>query len=431
MLKSESRVCVIGAGPCGLATLKNLLVQDIKNVVVFEKNNQLGGNWIYNENNRHSSVYETTHLISSKHLSSFEDFPMPDHYPDYPSHHQVLKYFQDYAAHFDLVSHIKFNTEVLAVNYKSALSHWELSYADENGDHTGIFDYVLVANGHHWSPFTPQYPGEFQGEILHAHSYKKAAPFKNKKVLIVGAGNSACDIAVDIARVASSTTVSTRQGQHIFPKFIFGKPTDVLYRKIAWLPFRVQQQLAKWVLRMVQGRYEKYQLPTPLNKPLSTHPTINSELLYFIRHGKIAIRGKIQCFDEDTVHFSDGTCETFDTVIFATGYIIEFPFFETSFLDYRQVQEIPLYLKMMHPELENLYFIGLFQPQGCIWPLADYQARLAAQIIAGKLERPANVLAEIQKESARSKHRFDSSPRHVPEVDCRRFRKQLLQELAK
>ena len=86
---------------------------------------------------------------------------------------------------------------------------------------------------------------------------------------------------------------------------------------------------------------------------------------------------------------------------------------------------------MMHPELENLYFIGLFQPQGCIWPLADYQARLAAQIIAGKLQRPANVLAKIQKESARSKHRFDSSLRHVPEVDCRRFRKQLLQELAK
>ncbi len=422
---------MIGAGPCGLATIKNLLAQDIRNVVVFEKNNQLGGNWIYDENNHHSSVYETTHLISSKHLSSFEDFPMPDDYPDYPSHHQVLNYFKAYAAHFALVPYIKFNTEVLEVKYKQALSHWELSYADEHGHHTEIFDYVLVANGHHWSPFTPQYPGEFRGEILHAHSYKNAAPFKHKKVLIVGAGNSACDIAVDIARVASSTTVSTRQGQHIFPKFIFGKPTDVLYRKIAWLPFRVQQQLAKWVLRIVQGRYAKYQLPNPINKPLSTHPTINSELLYFIRHGKIKIRGKIQSFDKDTVHFSDGSCEEFDTVIFATGYMIDFPFFEATFLDYRQAQEIPLYLKMMHPELENLYFIGLFQPQGCIWPLADHQARLAAQIIAGKLQRPANVLAKIQKESARSKQRFDGSPRHVPEVDCRRFRKQLLQELGR
>lgn len=429
MLKSEIRVCVIGAGPCGLTTIKNLLAQGISNVVVFEKNNQLGGNWVYDEFNHHSSVYETTHLISSKQLSSFEDFPMPDDYPDYPSHHQVLNYFKAYADHFGLVPYIRFNTSVLTVNKALQLSSWEVHYENDKGQQQESFDYVLVANGHHWSPFIPEYSGRFQGELLHAHDYKKAAPFKNKRVLVVGAGNSACDIAVEIARVAAKTTLSTRQGQHIFPKFIFGKPTDILYGKISWLPFRVQQPLAKWVLRVIQGRYEKYQLPTPVTKPLSTHPTINSELLYAIRHGKIKTKGKIGSFAADRVHFSDGSYDSFDTIIFATGYKIDFPFFSSSFIDYSQATEIPLYLKMLHPEWETLFFIGLFQPQGCIWPLADYQARVAANIISGKLKRPTDLVDKIQRECDRSKACFDRSLRHALEVDCRRFRKQLLQEL--
>lgn len=429
MLKSEIKVCVIGAGSCGLTTIKNLLAQGINNLVVFEKNNQLGGNWVYDEHNNHSSVYETTHLISSKQLSSFEDFPMPDDYPDYPSHHQVLQYFKAYADHFGLVPYIRFNTSVLAVKRAVQSSSWEVNYEDDKGQQQENFDYVFVANGHHWSPLIPEYSGKFQGERLHAHDYKKAAPFKNKKVLVVGAGNSACDIAVEIARVATSTTLSTRQGQHIFPKFIFGKPTDILHRKISWLPFQVQQTLAKWVLRVIQGRYAKYQLPIPITKPLSAHPTINSELLYAIRHGKIMTKGKIDSFATDMVYFSDGSCASFDTIIFATGYKIDFPFFLSSFIDYNQATEIPLYLKMMHPEWETLFFIGLFQPQGCIWPLADYQARIAAHIISGKLKRPTDLADKIQRECDRSKACFDRSLRHALEVDYRRFRKQLLQEL--
>lgn len=423
--QNPPRIAVIGAGPCGLAIAKNLLEQGIQTFTVFEKNARLGGNWFFDETNDHSSVYETTHLISSKRLSAYEDFPMPKEYPDYPSHRQLLHYFESYAEHFNLLSHIEFNTTVLEV-VRQANQQWLIKYRCAEMEYQACFDYLFVANGHHWDPALPNYTGTFKGQILHSHAYKKAASFKDQRVLVIGAGNSACDIAVEIARVAVKTCISIREGQHIFPKFIFGKPTDVAFSKISWMPFWCQQHIAHRVLRIVQGRYAKYHLPTPACKPLKTHPTINSELLYFIRHGKVLPRGPIHHFDDQNVHFSNGQQEAFDTIIFATGYHIRFPFFARDFLDYQGKMTIPLYLKMLHPQYNNLFFIGLFQPQGCIWPLADHQARIAARLIAGRLKRPAQLDTKIQREQHHSKRSFKQSPRHVLEVDYHRFRQQLL-----
>lgn len=419
---------MLGAGPCGLTAVKNLLQQGLTSMTVFEKNKQLGGNWLFSEENDHSSVYETTHSISSKHLSAYEDFPMPDDYPDYPSHTQLLAYFNAYADHFEIKPFIKFNTCVLSVTPRSN-HQWLVTYQDEHGQHDELFDHILVANGHHNAPLIPHYSGDFQGDILHSHHYKKASPFKDKRVLVVGGGNSACDIAVEVARIASKTSISMRNAQHVFPKFIFGKPTDVAFSQIHWLPFWCRQYIAKWTLRILQGRYAKYHLKKPTHKPLTTHPTINSELLYFIRHGKVSTRDEIKCFDGTQVCFSDNQKETFDTIIFATGYNIQFPFFPQELIDYQKSTDISLYLKMMHPELKTLYFIGLFQPQGCIWPLADLQAKIAAQIISGAISRPNDIPSKIIKETKLAQRRFKRSLRHALEVDYHDFRKQLLKQL--
>ena len=356
---------------------------------------------------------------------------MPADYPDYPSHSQLLKYFNDYAKHFGVNKYIRYNTTVEQVTHQGDANQWHVVYRDETGQHEATFDYLLVANGHHWDPLMPSYPGTFSGSVLHAHQYKKAASYANKRVLVVGGGNSACDVAVEVARVASKTCISMRKGQHIFPKFIFGKPTDIAFSKIDWMPLWCRQLLTGIVVRILQGRYAKYKLKKPMGKPLEVHPTINSELLYFIRHGKIFPREGIERFDGDSVYFVNGLKEEFDAIIFATGYRTHFPFFSKDLIDYSTLTHIPLYRKMIHPVFDNLYFIGLFQPQGCIWPLADYQAKIAAGIIAGTLKSPSDLIHEIEKEIKKSHHCFKQNTRHALEVNYKTFREQLLKELMK
>lgn len=421
-------ICIIGAGPSGIAAIKNIQEQGLSNITVFEKNNQVGGNWVYNEHNTHSSVYETTHIISSKRWSEFEDFPMPEEYSDYPSHAQLLQYFNSYVQHFDLMKYIRFNTCVIKVS-RTDEQKWHILYEDPEGTHDAIFDYLLIANGHHWDPYLPKYPGEFAGEALHSHQYKKASVFKDKRVLVVGGGNSACDVAVEISRISERTSISMRRGCHIFPKFIFGKPTDVAVAKIQWMPPWLRQKFISVIVRCLQGRYAKYKLMKPDCGPLEIHPTINSELLYFIRHGKINTRSGITRFEGNTVHFTDGSAEDFDTVIFATGYQISFPFFDKSYLDFSNSTKIPLYRKMIHPDFDNLYFIGLCQPQGCIWPLADYQSKIVGRIIAGTLKRPEKLHKKIAQEINKPHYRFKSNMRHALEVDYHMFRRELLDML--
>lgn len=426
--RSAIRIAVIGAGASGLAAVKNLQEQGLTNITVFEQYHQIGGNWAFSEDNAHSSVYETTHVISSRGWSQFEDFHMPFEYPDYPSHAQVLSYFQNYAKHFNLLQYIRFNTKVQNASRRPD-GKWKLIVQDADGDHALEFDYLLVANGHHSDPLMPAYPGTFTGELLHAHAYKKAANYKNKKVLVVGGGNSGCDIAVEISRVNKQTFISLRRGYNIFPKFILGKPTDSAFVKIRWLPVWLRQAIIARVIKTVQGKYSKYKLKKPEGGPLEQHPTINSELLYFIRHGKIKSRPGIARFDGKVVHFTDGTFEEFDTVIFATGYKISFPFFSKDLLDFSGSTQIPLYRKMMHKEYENLYFIGLCQPQGCIWPLADFQSKIAARIIAGTLSRPKNLDKKIAHEMKNPHYKFKAHTRHAIEVDYHMFRRELKQML--
>lgn len=425
--KKSPTICIIGAGPCGLTAAKNLLQEGLTNFDVFESFSRVGGNWVYEEH-PHSSIYETTHIISSKRLSEFEDFPMPDEYPDYPSHQQILTYFENYAHSFGVIPYIQFNTTVLSVS-PSDNKKWKVVFNRASVTQEKFYDYVLVANGHHWDPYQPVVNGHFSGDILHAHAYKKASAFKDRRVLVVGGGNSACDIAVEISRVASKTCISMRRGQHIFPKFILGKPTDIAFAKVKWMPLWSRQWLARGMIRLLQGRYAKYHLKKPTCKPLEIHPTINSELLYFIRHGKIKTHSGIQYFDDQTIYFDNGNHDVFDTVIFATGYQISFPFFDKHLIDFSEVTRIPLYRKMVHLDYDNLFFIGLFQPQGCIWPLADYQAKIAAKFISGNLTPPSNLLNKIQKEMRESQSTFKNNRRHALEVDYQTFRRQLRKEL--
>lgn len=425
------RICVIGAGPCGLTALKNLLAAGLDDVVCHEESATVGGNWVFDEEPDRTSVYDSTHIISSKSMSEFEDYPMPRHYPDFPSHRQIRAYFEDYAAHFRLLSPIRLRSRVNQASLRPD-GRWSVAAAGPCGSSEEVFDDLVVATGHHRDPYIPQYPGRFTGEILHSREFKRPDPFRNKRVLVVGAGNSACDIAVDVARVGEKTCLSVRRGCYILPKLVMGRPVDVAYRRVRRrVPHLLLQPFLEAFVRFLVGRWESYGLPRPQGRLFETHLTLNSNLLPALRDGAVLARAGIDRFDGSLVHFCDGTVEAFDTIIWGTGFRTSFPFLDRSVLDWETSHPPPLYLKMMHRRIANLFFIGLFQPIGCIWRLADPQARIAALQIAGRLERPRDIDARIDREMRSPHWRFERSARHAVEVDYHDFRRELMRELAR
>lgn len=406
------RIAIIGAGCSGLAALKSLLESGLTDLVCFEKNDQIGGNWVYTAGESHSSVCETTHIISSKHLSQYSDFPMPDHYPDYPSHREVLDYFRAYAQEFDLDRFIRFNTEVKSAE-KIAGERWRLTIGDDSVEE---FDCLMVANGHHSVPRHPAWKNDFSGKYLHSHNFKNNRDMADQRVLVIGGGNSGCDCAVESSRVAERVDISIRSPQYIVPKFFLGKPTDTFAANMLWLPRSVQNLLHRLSLRIQVGDYRDYGLPRPPFAPTQAHPTVNSELLDKIRHGKVHPRPGVSRVQGSTVHFTDGKSADYDTIVAATGYKMRFPFFSSNFLDWEDATNVPLYLRVFHPEHKSLFFIGLVQPQGSVWPLSEAQSRLVARLLTGRWALPDNWQQLAHAEGQAIEREFVKSPRHSVEV---------------
>lgn len=377
------RVCVIGAGPCGLATVKNLLAEGVTDVVCHEESGTIGGNWAYTDDPLRPGVHGRTHTISSRQLSSFEDFPMPSSYPDFPSHRQMYDYFLSYTNAFQLWPRIKLGSRVVRCVPRED-GRWSVHTCSSRE----TYDFLLVCAGHHRVPFFPRYPGSFAGRTLHSCHYKHPGPFRDRRVLIVGGGNSAADVAVDVCRYASFTALSLREGAYFVPKLVCGRPVDAVHRFwAAKLPKPLLRLALRLWLRLAVGPWERYGLPSPSLAPLAKPPTVNSAILDELRHGRISVRPGISHFESSRVVFSDGTREEFDAVIMATGFRTSFPFLP------RRVEASPLHLRMLHPCFPSLYFVGLFQPIGCLWRLADLQARVAARQIAGRLPRPLGPLS--------------------------------------
>lgn len=424
-----TNVCVIGAGPSGITALKNLIDQGL-DAVCYDFNTDVGGNWIYNENVSHSSVFETTHIISSKTLSQYEDFTFDEFekgLPDYPSHDQLRRYFQAYAAKFNLYPHIKFQTLVVSCALNES-NQWIVQTSKDGQLTTEVFSHLVVCNGHHWKPRMPHYPGNFTGKLMHSHEFKNSSPFKGQRILVIGGGNSACDVAVETSRVSAKTTISWRRGYRIVPKFLFGKPSDVVASRMAFLPTRLKFFFSELTVKIFSGSNKNYGLQEPEHAITGTHPTINEELLYKVRHGKVFPKGDIDRFDGQQVIFKDGSVEEFDTIIACTGYILAHPFFKEDFLNYSE-GDVPLYLKMLHEKYDNLFFVGMFQPLGCIWPAAELQSKIAARAIKGMWKRPENIVDLCHREVTHPHLNQIKTPRHTITVDFHLFTNELKKHL--
>jgi hypothetical protein len=307
-------------------------------------------------------------------------------------------------------------------------NQWVIKSIRDGVEKTELFSHLVVCNGHHWQPRLPQYPGNFTGKFMHSHEFKHAKPFTDQRVLVIGGGNSACDVAVETSRVSKKTSISWRRGYRIVPKFLFGKPSDVVASRMAFLPTRLKFFLSELTVKIFSGANKNYGLPEPEHAITGTHPTINEELLYKLRHGKVFPKGDIDHLDGEMVHFKDGSSEAFDTIIACTGYILEHPFFRKDFLNYSE-GDVPLYLKMLHEKYDNLFFVGMFQPLGCIWPAAELQAKIAARAIKGLWKRPENIAALCQREVTHPNLNQIKTPRHTITVDFHLFTKQLKKHL--
>jgi len=424
----DKKICVIGAGPSGITAIKNIVEGGFQ-VKAFDFNSDVGGNWIYNDKETHSSVFETTHIISSKSLSQFEDFHFSDNVADYPSHDELRQYFQSYAKNFGLYKYIQFNTLVKKCE-RLEDNNWEVTTSYKNKESVEVFSDLVVCNGHHWKPNVPKYSGNFNGSLIHSHNYKKASPFINKNVLVIGGGNSACDVAVETSRVSNKTFLSWRRGYRIIPKFFMGKPSDVFASYMSFLPISIRSKLAGFLAYLTNGSNSNYGLLKPEHKFGETHPTINSELLYKIRHGKIFPKNDINFLKDDYVYFKDGSQEKIDVIIVCTGFVLSHPFFNKNFIDYTK-GPVSLYLKMFHPDYDNLFFIGMFQPFGCIWPGSEQQSKLLSLALQNKWKRPKNIIDLCKKETKNPHIKQIKTDRHRITVDYHQFIKELKYQINK
>jgi hypothetical protein len=374
------RYALIGAGPTGLAAAKTLIEQGIA-FQGFELHSDVGGLWDIDA--PRSTMYESAHLISSKRMTEFTDFPMEDGVADYPSHRELKRYFQRFADHFDLRRHFHFNSEVLSARPIGPDGEgWTISWRSAGGtEQTDTFAGLVIANGTLSEPNMPEFPGTFDGEVLHSSAYRSPRHFTDKRVLVVGAGNSGCDIAVDAVHHAASVDLSVRRGYHFVPKYIFGKPADTVGGAIK-LPMWLKRRIDGTILRWFTGDPQRYGFPKPDHALYESHPIVNSLVLFHAGHGDLNIRPDIERFDGTYVHFRDGGSSQYDIVLAATGYKLHYPFVDKALLNWRG--DAPhLYLNAMHPTRDDIFVLGMVEASGLGWQGRHEQAEMVARYIRG------------------------------------------------
>ena len=438
--KAHKTACIIGAGASGITSAQVLQARGI-DFDCFEMGSEVGGNWRYGNDNGVSSAYRSLHINTSRKAMEYAAYPMPETLPEYPSHWQIARYFDDFVDHFGLRERITFRTEVTKVE-PSPGGGYDVTVRPVDPDRRSVpetrhYDHVLVANGHHWDPRWPEpsFPGSetFPGEQLHAHYYRTPEIFDGKRVVVLGIGNSATDIAVEASRSATATYLAMRRSAHIIPKFIFGMPTDHLTDSpLARGPFPLQKLGMRVLLRAARGKLTDYGLPEPDHQVLEAHPTVSDDLLTRLGHGDITVKPSIERFEGSQVFFTDGSSAEADVVVYCTGYKVTFPFLADDVVEVRD-NHVDLYHRVVAPDRPGLYFIGLIQPLGAVMPLSERQAEWVADLVTGDVVLPSRqeMRAQIAAYDAEVRKRYVASKRHTIQVDAHTYRTTLQRERAK
>lgn len=416
---------VIGAGAAGLCAAKHLIAKGI-DATIFEIGTKIGGLWVYENDNGLSPAYKSLHINSEIRVTAYEDFPFPSDYPLYPNHWQVARYLAAYAERFDLVRRIRFNARVVQVHDVSS-GGFMVELADGS---VHRFDSVVVASGHQGVPNHPTFAKDFSGQYLHAHSYRIPEPFRSRHVLVVGIGNSACDIAADICTVTASTTIAARSPVLLMPRMLFGVPTSRVLARIEkrWVPWPIRRKVRELIAWTVHGTMEQWGFRTPKSRTHAAgHPSLMSHFIW----GRVKAKPGVVGTSGRVVTFADGTSDEFDAIIAATGYHVDLPFLssEQSPVNGRWLD---LYLRVVRPGHNGLYFIGFFNvASGGNIRMMDDQAKWIAAIETNEVALPTQAEMEraILAERRLVAERYPDSPRYGLELEPRDYRAGLSREL--
>jgi NADPH-dependent 2,4-dienoyl-CoA reductase/sulfur reductase-like enzyme len=297
---------VIGAGPAGLATSRELGRRGVEHVVL-ERGDRIGYTW--------ANLYDSLVLHTGKHMSALPGLRFPESTPLFPRRRDFVEYLDRYASAF----HLPIRTRADVVQVDRIDGAWRIRTRD--GDEVRARA-VVVASGIAAKPVVPAVPNRdrFNGRVRHSIEYKNPIDASGRRILIVGVGNSAGEIAAELSRAGAKVTVAVRNGAHVVPREVLGIPIQYVAIPLGYLPRKAQRGVATLLGRALAGFRGKSVLPPPRLGGCPRVPLIGFHLADGIRSGAIRLKGDISSFTDEGIRFADGTSEAFDEVMFATGY---------------------------------------------------------------------------------------------------------------
>jgi indole-3-pyruvate monooxygenase len=329
----HSDAIVIGAGPAGLATSRELKVRGVAHVVL--ERGAVAESW--------SRLYDSLTLHTGKHMSHLPGMRFPRGTPLFLSRDTFLEYLHAYRAKFELPI-------VTGIEVKSVTRERDVWRVDDRTARA-----LVVASGIISNPQIPRIPGaeSFRGVMRHSITYRRPDEVRGKRVLVVGAGNSAGEIASELGREGIDTTVAIRSGANVVPLAILGVPIQYIAFMMRKLP-RAAREVLVGAMRLVSPPPV---IPRSKQSPLDAIPLIGFRLVHAIREGKVKLRGDIESFTPAGARFNDGREESFDEVLLATGFRASMPFLgelvtrdARGFANRRD--------RVVSTDQPNLYFVG-------------------------------------------------------------------------
>jgi dimethylaniline monooxygenase (N-oxide forming) len=409
-------VAVIGAGAGGTCAAKHMIEAGF-DVTVFEAGSNVGGLWVYENDNGRAQAYRHLSIISSRRFTRFHDWDFDDATPRFPTHWDMARYLDTYAEHFGVKERTRFNTPVTSVTpafdpKKNEPPRWRVEVADGSVDE---FDAVLVATGHLNEPNHVERFQEFTGEYLHSSAYRIPDPFARKRVCVVGVGNSGVDIASGVCSNSERTVIVVRSGAVIQPKVVFGIPwSDIaISLRRRWIPFRVRVKIMNWLIYMAHGDITKLGIARPKGR---THPTLSESLIMDIEYNRVIVKPDIESIDGQKITFVDGTSEEFDVLVGATGYKVHLPFLKDDILPVKG-NHVDLYKRIFVPDWPGLCFVGMLNPLATLNRIFEEQSKLLVGYLNGTVTMPSasEMKADIEDKNRRSRAIYTDAPRHEME----------------